>query len=74
MYGLAETVVRSEHFLGDGFSWGDSQIVLCSRQRALGNLGRWIAIDTNHHLTFVVHEVEEFERELLVNARSKSKV
>lgn len=65
MHGLAATVVRSTHFLGGNFSWGDDQIVLCSRFQALGALSRWIAIDTNHHLTFVVQEVEEFERELI---------
>lgn len=68
MHGLAATVVGSAHFLGEQFSWGDQQILLCSRQQALGNLGRWIAIDTSHHLTFVVQEVEEFERELSARA------
>lgn len=62
MYGLAATVIGSLHFLGEDFSWGDRQILLCSRQQIMGNLSDWIAIDTNHHLTFVVQEVEEFER------------
>jgi Beta protein len=63
MYGLATSIVKSRYFLGEHFSWGDSQIFLASRY--VGGLGltRWIAIDTNHHLTFVVQEVEEFERE-----------
>ena len=65
MYGLAATMTGSVNFLGGNFSWGDGQILLCSRQQALGNLGHWIAIDTNHHLTFVVQEVEEFERALV---------
>jgi hypothetical protein len=62
MYSLSARLTRSTHFLGGGFSWGDSQILLCSRQAVLGSTTRWISIDTNHHLTFVVQEVEEFER------------
>lgn len=62
MYGLSETVVKSPHFLGENFSWGDGQILLSSRQGGRLDPSWWIAIDTNHHLTFVVQEVEEFER------------
>jgi hypothetical protein len=32
----------------------------------MGGPTEWIAIDTKHHLAFVVHEVEEFERSLVV--------
>lgn len=63
MHDLSARLKRSPHFLGPSFSWGDEQILLCSRQFVLGSTTQWIAIDTNHHLTFVVHEVEEFERE-----------
>jgi Beta protein len=61
MYDLSSKIIGSPHFLGEDFSWGDRQILLGSR--GVGSLGstRWIAIDTNHHLTFVVQEVEEFE-------------
>jgi hypothetical protein len=62
MYGLSLRLVTSAHFLGSGFSWGDDQILLCSRRVVLGSTTLWVAIDTNHHLTFVVQEVEEFER------------
>ena len=68
MYGLSEIVVKSPHFLGADFSWGDMQIALGSRRGGRLDLTRWIAIDTNHHLTFAVHEVEEFERSLLIKA------
>lgn len=61
MYGLATLVVKSRHFLGEAFSWGDRQILLGSRYMGGLGLTRWIAIDTNHHLTFVVQEVEAFE-------------
>jgi hypothetical protein len=73
MHGLASAVTSSINFLGENFSWGDSQILMCSRQQALGNLGHWIAVDTNHHLTFVVQEVEEFERVLVTRALTTSK-
>lgn len=66
MSALAAAVVRSPHFFGENFSWGDGQIQLCSRQGAFGNPGTWIAIDTNHHLVSVVQEVDEFERARVV--------
>ena len=65
MYGLSVAVVKSPHYLGRSFSWGDGQIHLCTLRGAFGNPSTWIAIDTNHHLTFVVQEVEEFERDLV---------
>ncbi|NVN03289.1 MULTISPECIES: beta family protein [Asaia] len=72
MHGLAENLVGSEHFLGENFSWGDKNIVSCSKREKLkgkakpGNAGTWVGFDTNHHLTFVVQEIEEFERKLKV--------
>jgi hypothetical protein len=65
MHDLSARLSGSTQFLGPRFSWGDSQILLCSRQAVLGSPTQWIAIDTNHHLTFVVSEVEEFEREVV---------
>jgi hypothetical protein len=67
IYELSAIVTRSQNFLGPRFSWGDNQIRLCSRQLALGGTTQWIAIDTNHHLTFVVQEVEEFERDFVAS-------
>jgi hypothetical protein len=72
MSGLAKTVVRSPHYLGENFSWGDGQIKFCSDHGAFGNPGTWIAIDTNHHLVFVVQEVEEFERDRVAKVRVES--
>ena len=65
MYGLSAIVVESPHFLGEDFSWGDMQILPGSRKGGRLDLTLWIAIDTNHHLTFAVQEVEEFERNLM---------
>lgn len=71
MHDLSAALTESTHFLGGNFSWGDNQVLLCKRRSALGGLTRWIAIDTNHHLTFVVQEVEEFERDLVVARPAK---
>lgn len=61
VWGLAETVVHSRHYLGEGFSWGDSEIAKCSRKEIKGGHTQWISIDTSHHVAFAVAEVEEFE-------------
>jgi len=65
MYNLSAIIVKSPHFLGEDFSWGDRQILLGSRNGGRLDLTRWIPIDTNHHLTFAVQEVGEFERNLM---------
>lgn len=62
MHRLAKAVTESEHYMGEGFSWGDAQILACSRfLMGPGNSTSWIAIDTNHHIAWVVAEIEEFE-------------
>ena len=60
--GLCDTLVNSVHYLGPTYSWGDSEVEACRLGGRTGNLSHWIAIDTNHHITFVVKEVEEFVR------------
>lgn len=62
MKDLAERLIRTNSYIGSSFSWGDDQILLCTLGLASGNLSHWIAVDTNHHLVFVVQEAEEFER------------
>lgn len=61
MYKLAQAVVDSEHYMGEDFSWGDARILACSSGEFKGNSTDWIAIDTCHHMAWVVAEVEEFE-------------
>jgi len=61
MHALAKTIVNSTHFMGKEFSWGDMRILACSEGEFKGGSGDWIAIDTNHHLAWVIAEVEEFE-------------
>lgn len=73
MWELAHKIIISGHYLGPDFSWGDSEILQCSNKKFKGNAGQWIAIDTNHHLMYVVVEVAEFERTLVARATSKER-
>lgn len=61
MHNLAKTVVDSAHYMGEDFSWGDARIMACSHGAFKGSSTDWIAIDTSHHMAWVVAEVEEFE-------------
>ncbi|EMG7788089.1 beta family protein [Klebsiella pneumoniae] len=62
MYDLARVIVKSPYYLGAGFSWGDERIEACSREEIKGGPTQWISYDTNHHMSFVVEEVSEFQR------------
>ncbi|MEQ5621443.1 beta family protein [Providencia rettgeri] len=62
MYDLARMVVNSPYFLGASFSWGDEQIEKCSNMLIKGNPTQWISFDTNHHISYVIEEVLEFQR------------
>ena len=67
MYGLANKVVKSPHYVGTGFSWGDARLNECGSFKTFkGSPTDWIAIDTNHHLAYATQEVEAFERSVLV--------
>lgn len=61
MYTLSRNIVESPHYMGEEFSWGDLQIRRCNDEKFRGNSTTWIAIDTNHHMTWVVAEITEFE-------------
>jgi len=60
MHGLADTVINSPNFMGPEFSWGDSEIVRVSETEFCGNSTQWISFDTNHHIAWVIQEVEEY--------------
>ncbi len=64
MYGLSQSLMSSQYYLGENFSWGDAQIERCSREVFTGNATKWVAYDMNHHITYVVAEVLELERNL----------
>jgi hypothetical protein len=59
-YDLAQAVIDSGYYT-PGLSWGDNQILRCSRGEMRGSSSDWIAIDTSHHIESVVLEVIEFE-------------
>jgi hypothetical protein len=59
MWSLAEKVMNSPHFMGPDFSWGDARIVECTQKAFKGGAAQWIEIDTNHHLVYVLAEVDE---------------
>ena len=65
MWQLAQKIIDSGYYRGSVFSWGDHEILRCSKMEFKGNAGDWISIDTNHHLAFVVAEINEFERTLV---------
>lgn len=69
MYDLARNIVNSPYYLGSGFSWGDERIDACSKEEIKGGPTQWISYDTNHHISFVVEEVLDFQR-----SRAMSKV
>lgn len=68
MHKLAKIVIESPHYMGDGFSWGDARILACSKEEFKGNSSDWIAIDTSHHIAYVVAEIEEFESAVSISA------
>ena len=62
MWSLAEYIVKSPHYLKEGFSWGDSMSKKCSEQKVRGSSTNWIAYDTSHHLAAIVAEIYEYVR------------
>lgn len=72
VHGLCKKLQGTPHFLGSDFSWGDAQIVACGmRSKRPGNSGKWIEIDTNHHITFVKDEITDFERSLGIKEKRR---
>ncbi|WP_447887395.1 beta family protein [Serratia fonticola] len=63
MYDLARAIVSSPYYLGPEFSWGDERIEACSKEEIKGGPTQWISYDTNHHVSFVVEEVLEYQRQ-----------
>lgn len=56
--GLAAACTAHEAFLGSGYSWGDLYIQECAGGRKpTSNPQRWVAVGTNHHLTYVCEEL-----------------
>jgi Beta protein len=57
-YSLSRTLAARKEFMGPSYSWGDGEIQKRARQQGKpGNLTTWVAVATNHHLTFVSQQV-----------------
>ncbi|MCG0278210.1 MAG: beta family protein [Thermanaeromonas sp.] len=64
-HGLSQTLVKmTDIFCGKDFSWGDMKIYECANRVCTGssncnhgNMRSWVPINTNHHLTYVTHQV-----------------
>jgi hypothetical protein len=57
-YGLSRSLAKMKEFMGSGYSWGDEEIQKrADRKGTTGNLTTWVAVATNHHLTFVASQV-----------------
>jgi Beta protein len=57
-YGLSRSLAKMKEFMGSDYSWGDEEIQKkADRKGTTGNLTTWIAVATNHHLTFVASQV-----------------
>jgi hypothetical protein len=55
---LSEKLINEKEFLGAGFSWGDDYVSECARKIKFSRqLTQWVAVDTNHHLTFVADQI-----------------
>lgn len=66
-HGLSQKLVKmTAIFCGKDFSWGDMRIyeianqVCTGSQCNHGNMRSWVRINTNHHLTYVVHQLSSF--------------
>ena len=57
-HSLARKLIRQREYMGPAFSWGDNYAAECAKGKATsGNLAKWVKVDTNHHLTFVAHQI-----------------
>ena len=59
---LSDKLIKSKHYKGAAYSWGDSKITECSKGKFGGGATQWIEIDTSHHLAYISEEIELFER------------
>ena len=64
---VSQRVINSGYFIDSSFSWGDEYISQCSQGLALTKgVNHWIAVDTNHHLAYVLSELHKhFEEEAI---------
>lgn len=63
---LAKHLVNSSHYLGAIFSWGDKQALLASNGIYSKTHAYWIAADTNHHVAFVISEINSLNSKKII--------
>ncbi|VGM95169.1 Uncharacterised protein [uncultured Avibacterium sp.] len=57
-HAMAGYIVASAYFMGQNYSWGDKYLYDCSVQaRGPGNMGSWVKVGHNHHITFVTRQI-----------------
>ncbi|HDR1218029.1 TPA: beta family protein [Pasteurella multocida] len=57
-HAMAGYIVSSPFFMGQNYSWGDNYLYNCSIETGgPGNMGIWVKVGHNHHITFVTHQV-----------------
>ena len=55
---LARMLTQEPEFCQSGYSWGDERIAKCTAfEIGPGNLTKWVAFTTNHHLRFVTEQL-----------------
>jgi hypothetical protein len=58
---LSQDLIAHEDYSGKEFCWGDRYISDCARGAvSTGGMPLWRQIGTNHHITFVSHQVSSF--------------
>ena len=61
MKAVSKKVVDSGSFMLGSFSWGDEYILKCSQGLVpTKGVNHWIAVDTNHHLAYILQELDEY--------------
>ncbi|MEV0269623.1 beta family protein [Hamadaea sp. NPDC050747] len=61
---LCRQLLRHDEYLGDDFSWGDSQIGACADgDTDPGSQNHWRAVGTSHHLAFVSGQLQSSSQE-----------
>lgn len=55
-------IIRSMHYSGNEFSWGDAKISEIAENKSTnyGQLGTWKQVGVSHHLTKVIHQIANY--------------